>query len=54
MSVELDNWTNIHILKVESCYHSRLTRETIHIRRQSISLNRNRGCLSDIYNLATQ
>ena len=48
------DWTNTHILNVESCYHSRQTRELIHIHRQSASLNRNRGCLSEVYNLATQ
>lgn len=41
----LIDWMNTGILNIESCYHLRLTREAIHIRRQSVSLNRNRGCL---------
>ena len=43
------DWANARILGVESKYHSRLSREAIHIRRWKTSLNRDRGTLPDIY-----
>ena len=43
------DWTSTYVLKVESHYQSRLSREAIYIRRQPSSLHKDRGTLPDIY-----
>ena len=43
------DWTSMCALEVESHYQSRISREAIYIHRQSSSLNRDRGTLSDMY-----
>ena len=43
------DWTSTCVLKVESHYRSRISREAIHICRQPSSLNRDRSTLSDMY-----
>ena len=43
------DWTSTCVLGVESHYQSGISREAIYIRRQSSSLNRDRGTLSDMY-----
>ena len=43
------DWISTCVLKVESHYQSRLSREAIHIHRQPSSLNRDRGTLPDMH-----
>ena len=43
------DWTSICVLGSEPRLPSRLSREAIHIRRQSTPLNRDRGSLPDVY-----
>ena len=50
------DWTNTHILNTEPCYHSRLTREAIHLCRQSAPPSAGIGavCQTSITCMATQ
>ena len=45
------DWTSTCVLRVESHYQSRISREAIYICRQPSSLNRDRDTLSDMYDL---
>ena len=53
-TTRLTGRTNTHILSVKSRYCSSLAGKAIHIHKQSVPLHRDRGCLFDMYNLATQ